>query len=67
MSNNHELAELTQSWYFVGPKALAETRKTLVFSAKFFDIRTLAAITGIGRANSLILNEAQSDFSKEAV
>jgi hypothetical protein len=51
----------------MGPKALAETRKTLVFSAKLFDIRTLAAITGIGRANSLIPNEAQSDFSKEAV
>jgi hypothetical protein len=51
----------------MGPKALAETSKALVFSAKLFDIRTLAAITGIGRANSLILNEAQSDFSKEAV
>jgi len=44
----------------MGPRALAETRKTLVSCAKLFDIKTLPAIAEVGRANYLILNEASS-------
>jgi hypothetical protein len=50
---------------FDGPKALAEACKMPVFRAKLFDIKTLTAITGVGRANSLILNEGSSELSQE--
>jgi hypothetical protein len=41
----------------MGPEALAKARQTVVFCAKLFDIKTLTAIAGIGRANYLILTE----------